>query len=64
MRLITLHDYNNPEHIIAMDPEDFSTAAPYLSGAALRTKNSDAPILIHETPEQILEILEEKNEKN
>ena len=60
MRIITLHDYYNPERIIAMDPEDFSAAVPFLSGSALRTKSSDAPILVHETPEQILEILEEE----
>jgi hypothetical protein len=59
MKLLVFHDYTNPDRVVPFDAEDFSLASPYLSGAALRTKSSDNPVYVHETPEEILRQLQE-----
>jgi hypothetical protein len=58
MKLLILHDINNPTRIIPMDPADFSMAAPYLSGGMVYVKDREA-VLVHETPEAIAALLEE-----
>jgi len=60
MKIIKLHDLNNPTRIVPFDAADFSVAVPYLGGAALRLKSGDALIPVIETPEQILDLLEAK----
>ena len=58
MRLITLHDVNNPMQQIPVDADDFSTAVPLGTGSAVRLKSSDAPVMVHESPEEIVALLE------
>jgi len=57
MRLIELHDKNNPTRVIAIDADDFSAAVPHLDGSAVRLKDGDALYIVHETPEEIVELL-------
>jgi len=60
MKIIILHDTNNPEKIIPMDAEDFSVALPYLNGScAVRTKSSDSAFMVKESTEEILKMLNE-----
>ena len=42
-----------------MDFDDFSTAAPYLSGSLVYRKSNDGAIPVHETPEEIADIREQ-----
>lgn len=58
MRLIILHDINNPSREVPLDPTDYSNAAPMNTGAAVRLKSSDVPILVHESPEEVRAIIE------
>ena len=58
MRLITLHDINNPTQEILMDADDFSVCAPFGSGSTIRLKSSDQPIAVHEPPAEVLRIVE------
>jgi len=53
---LILHDYLNPARLVPMDYDDFSTAAPYLSGSLVYRKSSDSAIPVHETPEEIADI--------
>jgi hypothetical protein len=39
-----------------MDFDDFSCAAPFLSGAIVYRKSADGVITVHETPEEIADI--------
>jgi len=57
MKIIKLHDKNNPERIIPFDAADFSMAVPMLGGSALRLKSSDSLTQVLETPEEILDLL-------
>jgi hypothetical protein len=57
MKLITLHDLNNPSQEIGIDADDFSLAVPFGSGSSVRVKSSDQPIAVHESPERVLEIV-------
>lgn len=59
MKLIALHDLNNPSQEIGLDAEDFSLAVPFGSGSSVRVKSSDQPIAVHETPKQVLELVQE-----
>ena len=59
MKLLVLHDSLNPVREIPMDAEDFSMAYPAGSGAAVKTKSSDQPVFVHETPEQVTLLLKE-----
>ena len=58
MKLIVLHDINNPDRVLPMDAEDFSAAQPYLGGALVYRKDSDTPLTVYETPEKVLEIIQ------
>lgn len=58
MRLITLHDVNNPSREIPIDAEDFSHAAPLATGSAVRLKSAETPVLVHESPSEIRALLE------
>lgn len=57
MKILKLHDMNNPTRLVPIDVEDYSTAVPCGSGSAVRLKSSDAPVLVHETPEEITAML-------
>ena len=59
MKLVTLHDLNNPSQEIGLDADDFSLVAPFGSGSSVRVKSSDQPIAVHEAPERVLEIVRE-----
>jgi hypothetical protein len=58
MRLIILHDLNNPAREVPIDAGDYSSAVGLASGSAVRMKSSDAPLLVAESPEEIVRILE------
>ena len=57
MKLIDLHDFLNPTRVVPFDAADYSIALPYLGGAALKLKDSDVQVLVHETPEEIEALL-------
>ena len=57
MKLIHLHDINNPSQRIPMDAEDFSVAVPYGTGSSVRLKSSDQPIACHEDPDTVEQIV-------
>lgn len=58
MKLVVLHDINNPSQKIPFDSEDFDAAVPYGPGSAVRLKSSDQPIAVHETPDEVIALLE------
>jgi hypothetical protein len=58
MRIAILHDMNNPTQEVPLDADDFSRAVPSGSGSAVYTKSSDAPFLVHETPREVVGIIE------
>lgn len=58
MRLLILHDLNNPNQEIPIDVEDYSSASPLPTGSALRTKSSDMPLMVHESPHEIIQMIE------
>jgi hypothetical protein len=53
MKVITLHDIENPNEKVILDAADFSVAVPFGSGSSIRLKSSDQPIAVHETPEEV-----------
>jgi aspartate 1-decarboxylase len=53
MRIVELHDKNNPSRVIPIDAEDFSIAVPYNGGAAVKLKDGDALYIVSETPEEV-----------
>lgn len=57
MRLLILHDIMNPQREIPIDADDFSAAAPFGQGSAVRIKSGDTPLAVHETPEQIIQMI-------
>jgi hypothetical protein len=58
VKALQLHDLNNPSQLVVIDADDFSTAAPMNTGSAVRLKSSDIPILVHESPEEILALMQ------
>lgn len=60
MKIVRLHDLNNPSRIIPFDAADFSAAVPYLGGSALKLKDCEALIPVIETAEQIIALLGEQ----
>jgi hypothetical protein len=57
MKLIHLHDINNPSQVIPMDAEDFSVAVPFGTGSSVKLKSADTPIACHEDPETVEQIV-------
>ena len=57
MRLVELHDINNPQRIIALDADDFSAAIPYGSGSAIMLKSNSQPIAVHESTTEVEEVI-------
>jgi len=58
VKILVLHDLNNPEKIVPFDMDDFSAAQPWNGGSWLKLKSSDAPLLVKESTEVILKLLE------
>jgi hypothetical protein len=58
VKTLILHDYLNPNRIVPMDPADFSIAVPCTTGSVVYAKGNDQPVLVHETPEEIADLLE------
>lgn len=59
MKIIELHDKNNPTQVIPLVADSFELAVPYLGGAGIKLKSSDAFIVVHETPEEIIALLQD-----
>ena len=58
MKTMILHDYLNPARIVPLDSEEFALASPYLSSSSLYLKSNEMPVFVHETPEEIANLLE------
>ncbi len=63
MKFAHFHDNLNPQQHVALDAEDFDCVYPFGSGAAIRLKSSETPILVHETPEEVERIVQESLEE-
>jgi hypothetical protein len=59
MKIVYLHDMNNPNNEIPLDARDFSTAFPYLLGSAVRLKSSDSSFPVHEKPLDVVRMVRE-----
>lgn len=59
MKVVHLHDHLNPDRIIPLDAEDFSCAVPFGSGSTVLRKETDLPLCVHETPEQVEALVED-----
>lgn len=59
MKLLILHDLNNPNREVPIDASDYSMASPLATGSAVLTKASGQPVLVHESPEEIARMIEE-----
>ena len=59
MKIIVLHDAVNPDQILPMDAEDFSAAWLQPNGSAIRLKDSDRELLVHEKTTEVLKIITE-----
>ena len=58
MRLIELHDVNNPSRVFWFDADDFSTAIPQNQGCAVFRKESDIVLYVHESTEEVMMLIE------
>lgn len=61
MKMVMLHDMNNPTQKKFLVVENFCNVEPLGSGSAVKVSDSDVPLLVHETPEEVDKIIEEKN---
>lgn len=59
MRIIQLHDVNNPSRALPFDADDFSTVIPMNQGCAVFAKGSDHAILVHESSEEVMTLVEQ-----
>jgi hypothetical protein len=58
LQIAILHDYLNPNQEVPFEVDDFSVATPYVNGSAIMRKSSDVPVLVHETPREVITILQ------
>ena len=58
MRLIELHDVNNPSRIVPFDADDFSTVIPQNQGCAVIRKDSDIVVYVHESACEVMMLIE------
>ena len=58
MRLIELHDVNNPTRVLPFDADDFARAIPMNQGCAVFGKGSDYAVLVHESSEEVMMLIE------
>jgi hypothetical protein len=58
MRLIELHDVNNPSRVVPFDVDDFSSAIPMNQGCAVIRKDSDIITYVHESAEEVMLLVE------
>jgi hypothetical protein len=56
MRLISLHDLNNPSREIAVDADEISAVEPLATGSAIRLCGGEMPVLVHESPGEIVKL--------
>jgi hypothetical protein len=61
--MLTLHDQNNPMQIHLLCIDDISSIEPWSNGSLVVMKSSSNVHKIHETPEQIAEMLNYLEEK-
>ena len=54
-----LHDHLSPDKLIPLDADDFSCAMPFGSGSTVLRKESDQPLCVHETPEEVEALVEQ-----
>jgi hypothetical protein len=58
MKFAQFHEMNNPSHLKWIDAEDFDAVEEYGSGSSIRLKSSDAPVAVHETPDEVQRIVD------
>jgi len=63
LKIAVLHDYLNPNQEVEFEVDDFSVATPYVNGSAIMRKSSDVPVLVHETPREVITILQATDEE-
>ena len=59
MKIVKLHDKLSPDRIVPIDAADFSGAFPNNGGSWLKLKDGDQLFPVAETPEEIMQLLEE-----
>jgi hypothetical protein len=60
-KMILFHEMNSPERNLYMVLDDYDGVESLGSGSAVKRKGSDTPTLVHETPEEVAKIIEEKS---
>jgi len=58
MKLLRLHSLNNPDELVFIDSDDFSAAQALPTGSAVKLKDTDTPVLVHESAEEISRLLQ------
>ena len=57
MKLVEFHDLNNPARVVLFDADDFSTVLPLPTGSVVYRKDSDLPVYVHESPEEVATVI-------
>ena len=59
MKIANFHDNMNPAQEVYIDADDFSNVVPFVTGSIIRVKSSDSPILVHESPNEVIQIIQD-----
>jgi len=59
VKFALLHDINNPQHNKYIDATDFDAVEDFGTGSVVRLKSSDMPVAVHETPDEVKQIVED-----
>jgi hypothetical protein len=60
MKQAAFHEILNPTHNKYLDAEDYDAVEDFGTGhSAIRLKSSDQPVLVNESPDEVVKIIEQ-----